>query len=284
MILYFAFPCLITLRLGTMKISSDLVFDFVIVAVLGAASFVIFTLIAHGYYRLRGIKDKVSAPALLCSCMPNNGFIGYPVALIFLGNTGLILMIAHGAVVFNVYVFTYAINYIRSSKNEEKIPMTKRRVLQLFVQVMTNPNIIAIIIGLLIFALGLSLDNPAGEYLSMISSMASPLAMIYTGAILAGNKISAIFKDPFAWEGSFLKLILIPAVFFGLILPLPISDVAKAILILGVSFPSAVIPVMLGQQEGVDTHQASRLLFLSTFLSMATLPVVMFLLQKFLEI
>ena len=118
----------------------------------------------------------------------------------------------------------------------------------------------------------------------MISEMAAPLAMIYTGAILANNKISAIFKDPVAWEGSFLKLILIPAIFFGLTLPLPISDVAKAILILGVSFPSAVIPVMLGQQEGVDTRQASRLLFLSTFLSMATLPVVMLLLQKFLEI
>jgi hypothetical protein len=162
--------------------------------------------------------------------------------------------------------------------------MTKERVWQLFVQVITNPNIIAIIIGLLIFALGLSLDNPVGDYLSMISEMAAPLAMIYTGAILANNKISAIFKDPVAWEGSFLKLILIPAIFFGLILPLPISDVAKAILILGVSFPSAVIPVMLGQQEGVDTRQASRLLFLSTFLSMATLPVVMFLLQKLLEI
>lgn len=282
--MYFAFPCLIALRLGSMKISSALVRDFLIVTVLGAVSFVIFTLIAHGYYRLRGIKDRISAPAFLCSCMPNNGFIGYPVALVFLGDTGLVLMIAHGAIVFNIYVFTYAINYIRSSKNEEKIPLTKERVWQLFVQVITNPNIIAIIIGLLIFALGVSLDNPVGDYLSMISEMAAPLAMIYTGAILANNKISAIFKDPVAWEGSFLKLILIPAIFFGLTLPLPISDVAKAILILGVSFPSAVIPVMLGQQEGVDTRQASRLLFLSTFLSMATLPVVMLLLQKFLEI
>ena len=284
MILYFAFPCLIALRLGTMELSAGLFGDFVIVTVLGAASFVLFTLIAHEYYRLRGIKDKVSAPALLCSCMPNNGFIGYPVALVFMGNKGLLLMIAHGAIVFNVYVFTYAINFIRSSNQSEKLPMTKERLMTLFLQVLLNPNIIAIVIGMTIYALNFSLDNPAGDYLGMISSMASPLAMIYTGAILAGNKISDIFKDPFAWEGSLLKLIIIPAIFFALVLPLPISDAARAILILGVSFPSAVIPVMLGQQEGADTRQASRIIFLSTFLSMATLPAVMFLIDYFLKI
>ena len=113
---------------------------------------VIFTLIAHGYYRLRGIRDKVSAPALLCSCMPNNGFIGYPVALVFMGNKGLLLMIAHGAIVFNVYVFTYAINFIRSSNQSEKLPMTKERLMTLFLQVLLNPNIIAIVIGMTIYA------------------------------------------------------------------------------------------------------------------------------------
>jgi predicted permease len=62
--------------------------------------------------------------------------------------------------------------------------MTWQRLLQLFMRVLLNPNIIAIIVGLTIYALGISLDNPAGEYLGMISNMASPLAMIYTGAIL----------------------------------------------------------------------------------------------------
>lgn len=282
MIMYFAFPCLIAYRLGTMEVSAKLAEDFVVVTLTGAASFIIFTFIAHGYYKMRGIKDRVSAPTLLCSCMPNNGFIGYPVALVFLGDTGLILMIANGAIVFNVYVFTYAINYIRREQQAIRLPMTKGRVLTLFLQVLLNPNILAIIAGLLIFAFGVDLDNPVGTYLSMISDMASPLAMIYTGAILAGNKIRDIFKDKLVWEASFLKLVIIPAAFFLLIMWLPISDVAKAISILSVSFPSAVIPVMLGQQLGADTRQASRLIFLSTLLSMASLPAVMFLLEKFL--
>ena len=284
MILFFAFPCLIAYKLGTMEVSVQMAKDFVIVNVLGAVSFVLFTIIAHLYYRVRGLTDKVSAPMMLCSCMPNNGFLGYPVTLVFLGNPGLILMIAHGAIVFNVYTYSYAITYLRNSALKDKPKLTKGRVLTMVLQVALNPNIIGIEVGLIIFAAGISLDNVAGDYLSMIADMASPLAMIYTGAMLAKNKFLDMFKNKIVWEGVFLKLILIPAIFFALTYWLPISDLAKAILVLGVAFPSAATPVMLGQQNGLDTRQATQLLFMSTLLSMITLPVLMHILSSCLAL
>lgn len=284
MILFFAFPCLIAYKLGTMEVSVQMAKDFVIVNVLGAVSFVLFTIIAHLYYRVRGLTDKVSAPMMLCSCMPNNGFLGYPVTLVFLGNPGLILMIAHGAIVFNVYTYSYAITYLRNSALKDKPKLTKGRVLTIVLQVALNPNIIGIEVGLIIFAAGISLDNIAGDYLSMIADMASPLAMIYTGAMLAKNKFFDMFKNKIVWEGVFLKLILIPAIFFALTYWLPISDLAKAILVLGVAFPSAATPVMLGQQNGLDTRQATQLLFMSTLLSMITLPVLMHILSSCLAL
>ena len=192
MILFFAFPCLIAYKLGTMEVSVQMAKDFVIVNVLGAVSFVLFTIIAHLYYRVRGLTDKVSAPMMLCSCMPNNGFLGYPVTLVFLGNPGLILMIAHGAIVFNVYTYSYAITYLRNSALKDKPKLTKGRVLTMVLQVALNPNIIGIEVGLIIFAAGISLDNVAGDYLSMIADMASPLAMIYTGAMLANAVLTLV--------------------------------------------------------------------------------------------
>lgn len=284
MIIFFAFPCLITYKLGIMEVSAQLAKDFIIVNVLGAASFVLFTVIAHLYYRARGLTDKISAPMMLCSCMPNNGFLGYPVTLVFLGTPGLILMIAHGAIVFNVYTYSYAITYLRNSALSYKPKLTKERALTIFLQVALNPNIIGIELGLIIFATGLSLDNIVGDYLSMIADMASPLAMIYTGAMLAANKFSEMLKNKIVWEGVFLKLILIPAIFFVLTMWLPISDMAKAILVLGVAFPSAATPIMLGQQNGLDTKQATQLLFLSTLFSMGTLPVLMRILSGFLSL
>lgn len=284
MIVFFAFPCLIVYKLGTMQLDEALKEDFLMVFLLGGASYIIFTVIAHVYYRLRGLTDKVSAPMMLCTCLSNNGFIGYPVALAFLGDKGLILMVAHGALVFNLYVYTYAISYLRNSARDYKLPMTPGRLLTQVMSIVLNPNIIAVALGMLIFATGFSLDNVVGDYLSIISDMASPLAMIYVGAMLAGSKFTDMFKDKLIWEATFVKLILIPALFFLMVLWLPIGDMAKAILILGVSFPSAAIPIMLGQQLGQDTRQAGQLLFLSTLLSMGTLPVVMELLTRLLSL
>ncbi len=285
MIVYFAFPCLITYKLGTMTMTPSLLRDFVVVMVLATVSFVIFTVIVRGYFKIRGLTDKMSAPAMLCTTIPNNGFIGYPVALVFLGTNGLLLMIAHGAIAFNLYVYTYAISYLRKSKKDAyQPPMTAGRVMGLVVKLLINPNIIAVVLGLLIFALGISLDNIVGNYLSMIGDMASPLVMIYIGAMIADTDFVATLKTPLLWEASFVKLIILPAAFFLLTYWLPISDISKAILVLGTAFPAAAIPIMLGQQLDLDTDQAGKVFFLSTLLSMATLPAVMHILSTVLNL
>lgn len=283
MVVFFAFPCMIMYKIGTMEMDPVFVRDFALVTVLGLASFFLYTGIAFAYFRMRGITARVSRPARLSAVVPNNGFIGYPVALVFLGQPGLLLMIAHGAIVLNVYAFSFGINYLRREK-EERVPFTAGKLLTLVLQLVTNPVIISILAGLAILFFGISLDNVAGEYLSAISDMASPLAMIYVGAVIGEGEILKSFRDSTLWEISGLKLIVMPLVTALICMWLPLSTLVKAVLILGASFPCAAIPVMLGQQEGLDYEQAGSALLLSTILSVGTIPVVMKILTMILPL
>ena len=273
MLLYFTFPCMIMYKIGTMEMTDRLFNDFIAMLILGMVSYGLFTAITIIYYRVRGIRDQVSDCAILSTILPNNGFIGYPVALVFLGESGLLMMIAHGAIAFNLFVFTFGINFLRKGKGENA-PMTLKGILSVFGKLLINPIILSIPAGLIILFAHIPMDNIAGEYLSAISGMASPLAMIYVGSAVAEGDIMSTFKEGIIREISFVKLILIPVITALCVLWLPVSPLVKATLILGSSFPCAAIPVMLGQQEGLDYSQAGKALLFSTLLSVITIPLV----------
>lgn len=273
MVVYFAFPCMMAYKIGTMDMDPGLLKDFIVMVILSAASFVLYVLIAFLYYKARGIEDRITRPAFLSTLMPNSGFIGYPVALVFLGQTGLLLMIAHGAIVFNIFVFTYGITYLRRDKME-KTPFTPGKLLTLILKLLINPVIFSIPIGLIILFCHIPMDNVVGSYLEAISGLASPLAMIYVGSAIGESEVLSTFRDGTIWEISFVKLIVIPFITALCVMWLPVSPVVKATLILAASFPCAAIPVMLGQQEGLDYAQAGRALLLSTMISVVTTPLV----------
>ena len=274
MTLYFAFPCMIAYKIGTMEMDPKLAWDFFMMILLAGASFVLFTVIALGYYRARGISDRITRCAKLSTIMPNNGFIGYPVALAVYGQAGLLMMIAHGAIAFNLYGFTYGISFIRKEKDPDH-RFSKVEFAKLIGHLVANPVIISIVVGLLILYLGIPMDNLFGKYLSAISEMASPLAMIYVGSAIGEREFLNAFKDKDLWEISFVKLVIMPLAVGLAFAWMPISPLVRASLILGACFPCATLPVMLGQQEGLDYGQAGRALLLSTLLSVITIPLVL---------
>ncbi len=283
MVLYFAFPCMITYKIGTMEMVPGLGTDFFLVVVLGLACFMMFTAVSAAYCRLRGMEDRMSRAGILSMQFPNNGFIGYPVALIFMGQPGLFLMIAHGAVVYNLYVFTYGITYLRRGK-PDSVPLTPGKIAVIFLRLLKNPIILSIAAGIAILVLGIPMDNIVGDYLSAISEMASPLAMIYVGSAIGEDKVLTCVKDKMLWEISFVKLILLPVITGLVCFWLPVSAMVKATLILGAAFPCATVPVMLAQQEDMDYSQAGGALLLSTLLSVLTLPAVMKILTMILPL
>ena len=271
LIVYFAYPCLIVHNIGSLKMTQDIITDFVITFLCSLILFYMYGFICKGYARLRKFPREDSAIAEFAMATPNNGFMGFPVALIFFGDTGLLLMLAHNAAM-NFFIFTYGIKLLKDTQKDEAKRATPKRFFKAVLKLLLNPNIFALLIGFGISFTGGNIPSAIYEYLLYIGNVSTPMAMIFIGSTLAGYKFTDIVKSRITIEGSIIKLIGLPLVTIAVIYFLPVAPVIKCILALGISFPTAATVSMLAEQEGLEAGIASKILFLSTVVSIATIP------------
>ena len=274
-IVYVAYPCLIVYNVGTMKLTATLLRDFLQVTLIGLVFFALYGVISQGWVKITKQPEKLRDVTALSIALPNNGFMGFPVALIFLGPKGLLLMTAH-TVAFNIYTYTYGVYSLE--RNGEKKDYGGGK-LTTILKVLVNPNLLAITIGFIICLGKIPLDNPVGEYFQQLGKISTPLAMVYIGSVLAEGSVVETFTNKHIIGGSINKLFIIPGITAAVVWWLPISAAVKAILILGAAFPSAAIPVMLVADRLDEVQVAGKMLFFSTVFSGATIPLVLKLLQ-----
>lgn len=270
-IVYFAYPCMIVHNLGTLEMNEQIIAQFLLMLLLTLACFLIYGGWMYAYCKIRKVPREVSNIVELSSLSPNNGFMGFPITLIFFGEKGFLFMLAHNAAM-NFFVFTYGTHVLRRNKDAVR-RRTPGLFFRSFLKVLFNPNVIALILGFLISALHLNMPAAVDEYLVYIGNVSTPMAMIYIGSTLAGCKMMEILKDRIVIEGTLNKLLLLPLLTYGLVVFLPVDPLIKATLILGCCFPAAATISMLAEQEGENETMASKILFLSTVLSIITIPL-----------
>lgn len=270
-IVYFAYPCLIVHNLGTLDMNHQLMLEFLLMLVLTLVCFFLYGGWMYLYCKFRKVPRDVSNIVEMSSLSPNNGFMGFPITLIFFGEKGFLFMLAHNAAM-NFFIFTYGIHIIRRNKDAVR-KRTPRLILRSFLKVLFNPNVVALIIGFLISVLRLPLPEPVDEYLLYIGNVSTPMAMVFIGSTLAGCNLLEIMRDRIVIEGTLNKLVILPLMTYLLVILLPIDPLIKAILILGCCFPAAATISMLAEQEKENEEMASKILFLSTLLSIITIPL-----------
>lgn len=270
-IVYFAYPCMIVHNLGTLEMNSRLVFNFLLMFLMTVICLFIYSAYEMWYCRLRRTPREISHIVEFASLCPNNGFMGFPITLIFFGEEGLFLMLAHNAAL-NFFFFTYGLRLVRRNKDEIR-KRTPRSVARAILKVLLNPNIVALTVGFIISVSRVGLPGPVDEYLLYLGNVSTPMAMIFIGSTLAGCNLLEILRDHVVIEATINKLLLLPVLTFALVYFLPIDPLIKAIITLGCCFPTAATVSMLAEQEGEDQTAASKVLFLSTLASIATIPL-----------
>ena len=271
LIVYFAYPCLIVHNIGSLKMSQEIVTDFIITFLCSLVLFYLYGFFCKGYGKLRKFPEEESPIAQFAMATPNNGFMGFPVALIFFGDKGLLLMLAHNAAM-NFFIFTYGIKLLKSAQTDEAKKATPKHIFKAVLKLLLNPNILALVIGFAISLLGGNIPSAVDEYLLYIGNVSTPMAMIFIGSTLAGYRLTDIVKNKITIEGSLVKLIWLPLLTIAAVYFLPVAPVIKCILALGISFPTAATVSMLAEQEGLEAGIASKILFLSTVVSIGTIP------------
>ena len=147
-----------------------------------------------------------------------------------------------------------------------------------------NPNTIAIVIGFTMFLFSVKLPQFLLKPLCGLGDSNTYLSIVYIGSVLYFTSVKVLFNNKIAYLLSFNRLLLIPVILFfifiaaNLILPVKIDNLVISVLILQAAMPCMVNIVIMAKIFGADDNLATANVFISTILSIITLPIILLLL------
>lgn len=196
---------------------------------------------------------------------PNSGFMGLPLILEFFGQEGL-LYASIFTIAYHSLLWSYGDSLL--SKDGEKFNLKK---------LMSNPPLVGIIIGIIIFLFKIKLPYIIEEPISMFSTLTLPMAMLILGEKLTKIDIKSSIKDMNLYYGCFIKLILAPVLAFIFLRILKADPLLTGIIVVMQALPTAVVLVVLTERHRGDVDFASKFTIMSHLLSIITIPLIIIL-------
>lgn len=223
-------------------------------------------LIGYTFSRIRGYPKKTRWSITVTSTMFNSGFLGYPVVLGVFGTAGLVRAIFYDAgstIIFICFGILFLLLF--GGKYSE---IAKRALL--------FPPVWGIVLGVAVNLMHLNIGSMAPSILKYLSGATIPLIMISLGLSLEVSSLKNYMEESIAVSG--IKLILAPLIAFLLVSALGLSGLNSTVTIVEAGMPTAMLALVLAITYNLDVKAASACIFLSTVLSMVTLPILMLIL------
>ena len=142
--------------------------------------------------------------------------------------------------------------------------------------VLLNPNIIAVELGLIRGLLALELPYSINYAIEKMGNSVAPLSMIIVGAILADVNLRNIF-DKSVFLVTLIRLIVLPLVATGIISLLRLDAMISGVALVLTGMPVGTTTALLAAKYNADVEFASKLVFITTLLSLITVPVLILL-------
>ncbi|MBZ9608093.1 AEC family transporter [Clostridium estertheticum] len=192
----------------------------------------------------------------------NTGFMGYPVLESIYGGKG-IFYAAIFNIAFNILVWTVGITLYTGEKDFKS--MRKEVV---------NPALIAVIIGIILFASSIRLPVPIEASLKLVGVTTTPISMIIIGSMLAEMQFKNIFSDFSIYYATVVRLLIVPMIVYVVLKFSKVDELLLNICVILQAMPAAVITGIMAEKYGGDGLLASQCVFITTIISGITIPIV----------
>ncbi len=277
-------PFLIFTTMGNYSFTKETLRNGVFIFVFGIVFILIGGLISLAPCKLMGIKDKAKNIYIAQSMFGNVIFMAYPLLEAMYGKTGILYAIfynlSNDAILWTLGVYLF--NKHNSNNWKENLSH------------LINPNTIAFVGGIILIALKsffrigeFTVYNTVWDvFYTTFNGLGRTtiyISMIFIGLLLANTKINGI-KDVLSRTRylvlSMFKLIIVPAIailFFRLTNNY-FDKFVKIIVVLQLAMPSSTVVSALALQYESDYNAATESIFVSTLLSIFTLPIIVYLL------
>lgn len=262
-VLNLTMPCMIVASVMSSTTTSlalyDLVKDtFILVIILPIVS----------YLCIRFLPIDHKGLYMFMMMFPNVGFMGFPLMQAIFGNES-ILSTAVINMGFNLSLFTLGV-WVMSYDQKEKGKFHIKNLL--------SPGVIASLAALVIYVLNVSFPQVVSNPISLIGDMTTPLAMLIIGATLSQYKMKDVFLDLKVYLFVLIIDLVIPILFSPLI-KMFINDVMiQGIALIILAMPVANGAVLFAKKYNQDEFLAAKTVFISTLMSIMTIPILVYLL------
>lgn len=257
-------PCLI-LSSFNMEFSTDLWARVKLIFIYSSIIHIFLAIISKFFF----IKCDENKKKILrfVTMFSNFGFMGYPIVEGIYGKIGVFYASVFG-IPFNIILLTYGVLlFNKEAKGNFKIK-----------DIVMQPGILFVVIGTFIFLFSIKLPIPINKTLNMVGSMTTPMSMMIVGASFAGTSVSSMAKDFKLYYISFIRLLVVPFIICVLLKFIKADDYLLKLCVILEAMPAAAMTTVFAEMYNSDRIFSAKCIFVTTVLSIFTIPLVITLL------
>lgn len=214
-----------------------------------------------------GKADRVGTFAVVFS---NSGFVGIPLIQGILGEE-YVFYVTMTMVVGTITFWTYGVLLMSGDKNEVSVK-----------KILTNPNLIAVVMGMILFFTIDELPYVILQTLNGMANMNTGLGMVILGATLGASNVGLMVTDTRLYKAIALRLVVVPLVCIPILLLMPVPFEVRMVMMIIAAAPAASATSMLALKYGADYSYGTGLSIGTTIVSMLTMPLVLALAMQIL--
>lgn len=196
----------------------------------------------------------------------NCGFMGIPITAAVLGEEAVIYASIFN-MCFNLFIWTYGVTLFTDAASFKEAK-----------KLLKNPGIIAVFIGLLLTVFSVKLPIVLYNTISLVGHLTTPISMIIIGSLLASIDFKVVIKDKTIYYGAFIKLIIIPAVLYGISLLISDNSLVMRTYVLIQAMPAGATTSLFAERFNKEKEYSAFVVSFSTLLSIITIPMIIALL------
>lgn len=260
---YVLMPSLLIYKLSTANLEGLEAFDFVITGILGIFSILVITILVN-------FKTKTAGPAfssVVQGTVRFNTYVFLALISAMYGDEGIALaalLITFAIPFINFICITVFAVYV----NDQKATFSG-----LVKSIVTNPLIVACVIGGSINYIDLDLPIVALNVLKILSASALPMGLLSVGFALDLKSLKEAKLELVL--SSFLKLVLMPLCMFIIGRFFGLENLLLSIVIIFAAMPTAPSAFILARQLAGDTKLMASIITLQTLLSLLSVSVLL---------
>lgn len=251
----------------------------------------LFSIIAHAIFAAaallsyRKAEDARRRVLRMTTIFSNAAFLGIPLINAVLGDEATLYASIYN-ITFNLVLWSLGVFICTVGKDTDEdgkvdsIHHTRNLMLRSLLRALIHPVTLAAAIGLVFFFLPIEGTVPALvlDAFSMLKGLVAPLSMVVIGLRLADMKWRGAFKDGYLYLFLAMRHLLLPLAVFGVfcaveLLGIEIAYTVKFVVLVMASAPAASSSTMFAERYDGDATYSSRLVTISTVLSILTMPL-----------